>query len=54
MTAIPPAAHFEISIDGKPRTYRDRKEMAEEAAAVLRRQYPNAEVVVRNLRRGNQ
>jgi hypothetical protein len=23
MNAAPPAAHFEISIDGKPRTYRD-------------------------------
>jgi hypothetical protein len=30
-------AHFEISIDGKPRTYRDTKAMAEEAADVLRR-----------------
>jgi hypothetical protein len=43
-------AHFEISIDGKPRTYRDTREMADQAAAVLRRQYPNSDVVVRDLR----
>jgi hypothetical protein len=43
-------AHFEISIDGKPRTYRDTKPMADQAAAVLRRQHPNSDVVVRDLR----
>jgi hypothetical protein len=46
MTASP----FEISIDGKPRTYRDRKVMADEAAAVLRRRHPNSDVVARDLR----
>jgi endonuclease YncB( thermonuclease family) len=43
-------AHFEISIDGKPRTYRDTKAMADEAAAVLRRVHPNSDVVVKDLR----
>jgi hypothetical protein len=35
MTAIgkAPAARFEISIDGVPRSYRDRKEIAIEATA---------------------
>jgi hypothetical protein len=43
------AAHFEISIDGKPRTYRDTKAIADDAAAVLKKQYPNSDVVVRDL-----
>jgi len=43
-------APFEISIDGKPRTYRDTKAMADEAAAVLRRAHPNSDVVVKDLR----
>src|SRR5438874_773319 len=30
-------AHFEISIDGKPRTYRDTKEGAGQAAAMLKK-----------------
>jgi hypothetical protein len=43
-------AHFEISIDGKPRTYRDTKTMADQAAALLKKQHPNSDVVVRDLR----
>jgi hypothetical protein len=43
-------AHFEISIDGKPRTYRDTKAIADEAAAILKRQHPNSDVVVRDVR----
>jgi hypothetical protein len=43
-------AHFEISIDGKPRTYRDTKEGADQAAALLKKQHPNSDVVVRDLR----
>jgi hypothetical protein len=30
--------------------YRDTKEMADQAAAVLRRAYPNSDVVVKDLR----
>jgi len=45
-------AQFEISIDGKPRSYRDRKAVAIEAAEHLKRKYPNSEVVVRDLRAG--
>jgi hypothetical protein len=48
----PPGAHFEISIDGKPRSYRDRKSVAIEAAEHLKRKHPNSEVVVRDLRSG--
>jgi hypothetical protein len=43
-----PGVHFEISIDGKPRTYRDTKEGADQAAAVLKKQHPNSDVVVRD------
>jgi hypothetical protein len=43
---------FEISIDGKPRSYRDRKSVAIEAAEHLKRKHPNSMVVVRDLRKG--
>ena len=47
-----PGAHFEISMDGKPRSYRDRKSVAMEAAEYLKSKYPNSEIVVRDLRSG--
>jgi hypothetical protein len=52
MNAEPASAHFEFSIDGKPRTYRDTKTMANQAAAVLRRAHPNSDVVAKDLREG--
>jgi hypothetical protein len=45
-------ARFEISVDGKPRTYRDRKPVAIEAAEHLKRKHPNSEVVVKDLTSG--
>jgi electron transfer flavoprotein alpha/beta subunit len=45
-------AQFEISVDGKPRSYRDRKAVAIEAAEHLKRKHPNSEVVVRDLASG--
>jgi hypothetical protein len=30
-----PGARYEIAIDGTPRTYRDREDLAREAAALL-------------------
>ena len=42
-------AQFEISIDGTLRTYRDTKEIALEAARVLKSRNPNSEVKVREL-----
>jgi hypothetical protein len=53
MNAEQAGAHFEISIDGKPRTYRDTKEEAEQAAGVFKQQHPNSDVVVRDVRRAN-
>jgi hypothetical protein len=49
----PPAgAQFEISIDGKPRSYRDRKDIAIEAAEQLKRKHPHGDIVVKDLRSG--
>jgi hypothetical protein len=36
-----PAARFEISIDGVPRSHRDQRDMAIEAAARLMIKYPH-------------
>ena len=49
-----PGAQFEISIDGKPRSYRDRKAVAIEAAEYLKWKHPHSEVVVRDLRSGER
>ena len=48
----PPSAQFEISIGGTPRTYRERKPLAIEAAELLKRKHPHSAVVVNNLRTG--
>jgi hypothetical protein len=37
----PTGAQFEISIDGTPRTYRDLKPLAIEAAELLKREHPH-------------
>ena len=54
MTAIgkTPAARFEISIDGVPRSHRDQRDMAIEAAAQLMLKYPNSVVAVKDLQSG--
>jgi len=48
-----PGAQFEISIDGTPRTYRDRKPLAIEAAEYLKRKHPNSAVMVKDLQSGD-
>jgi hypothetical protein len=45
-------AQFEISIDGVPRTYRDQKEFALEAAQNLKSRNPNCVVKVKDLKTG--
>jgi hypothetical protein len=45
-----PGAQFEITIDGTPRTYRDLREHAIEAAQLLKGKNPHSQVVVRDLR----
>jgi hypothetical protein len=42
-------AHYELNVDGKPRSYRDTKEVALEAAKYLKDRQPRSEVIVRNL-----
>jgi len=50
----PTGAQFVISIDGKPRSYRDTKAMVIEAAEYLKSRHPHSEVTVKNLGAGNQ
>jgi hypothetical protein len=46
------AGQFEIRIDGTPRTYRDRKDYAMEAAPAPQEQNPHIRVEVKDLRSG--
>jgi hypothetical protein len=48
----PQGAQFEVSIDGTPRTYRDHKAMAIEAAEQLKRKHPHSAVTVENSQTG--
>jgi hypothetical protein len=43
-------AHFEIIVDGRPRSYRDLSEVAFESAKYLKSCHPNTEVIVRDMR----
>jgi hypothetical protein len=45
-------AMFENLVDGKPRSYRDRKDVAIESAEVLKNRHPHSEVAVKDLRSG--
>jgi hypothetical protein len=45
-------AQFEIRIDNTPRTYRDRKDFAMEAASLLKSRNPHSVVEVRDLKSG--
>jgi hypothetical protein len=46
-------ACFEIRVDGKARSYRDRKEIAIEAGEYLKQMQPKSEVIVRDVRDGS-
>jgi hypothetical protein len=48
----PPGAQFEITIDGKPRSYRDIKAVAFESAEFLKAKNQNSNVAVKDLRTG--
>jgi hypothetical protein len=43
-------ASFQITVDGKSRSYRDTREAAVEAGVVLKPRHPPSEVVVRDVR----
>ena len=45
---------FEISIDGVPRTYRDRKDLALQSAQLLKSRNPNSVVKVKDLHTGEE
>jgi hypothetical protein len=47
-------AQFEISIDGVPRTYRDRKDIALQSAQLLKSTNPNSTVKLRDLQTGEE
>ena len=47
------SAQFEIRIDGAPRTYRDRKDYAMEAARFLKSKNPHSMVEVKDLQSGD-
>ena len=49
-----PAARFEISIDGVPRTYRDQKELALLAAQILKFKNPRSAVRLKDLESGEE
>ena len=46
-------AQFEIRIDGTPRTYRDRKDFAMEAARFIKSKHPHSLVEVKDLQSGD-
>jgi hypothetical protein len=46
----PLGAQFETSIDGTPRTYRDLKPLAIEAAELLKCKHPHSAVAVKDLK----
>lgn len=52
MTGHRAGASFEIWIDGRPRAYCARKEVAIEAAECLKQQDPHSKVVVKDLESG--
>jgi hypothetical protein len=45
-----PGAQFEILVDGTPRSYRDRKDIAIASAEFLKHRNPHNEVKVRDMR----
>jgi hypothetical protein len=48
------SAQYEISVDAKPRTYRDRKDLAVLAAQVLKSRNANTVVKVKDLQTGEE
>ncbi len=51
-TTTPSGAQFEISVDGKPRSYRDIKAVAIASAEFLKSRKPHSEVAVKDLQTG--
>jgi len=47
-------AQFELSVDGHPRSYRDRKDLALQNAQVLKSRNPNSVVKLKDLHTGEE
>ena len=47
-------AQFEIRIDGTPRSYRDRKDLALQGAQILKSSNPNSVVRLKDLESGEE
>ena len=45
-------ANFELSVDGVPRSYRDRKDLALQGAQILKARNPNSVVRLKDLQMG--
>ncbi len=46
------SAQFELSVDGVPRSYRDRKDLALQSAQILKSRNPNSAVKLKDLESG--
>ena len=46
------SAQFELSVDGVPRSYRDRKDLALQSAQILKSRNPNSVVKLKDLESG--
>ena len=49
-----PGAQYEISVDGVPRTHRERQDIALQTARFLKSQNPNSVVKMKDLRTGEE
>ena len=47
-------ANFELSVDGVPRSYRDRKDLALQSALFLKSRNPNSVVKLKDLQTGEE
>ena len=48
------SANFELSVDGVPRSYRDRKDLALQSAQILKSRNPNGVVKLKDLQTGEE
>jgi hypothetical protein len=48
------SAQFELSVDGVPRSYRDRKDLALQSAQILKARNPNSVVKLKDLQTGEE
>lgn len=49
-----PVGHYQISIDGKPRNYYDRKDIALQTARFLKSRHPNSIITLKDLQIGEE